>query len=76
MFLAAARALAQQVSQAELDEGRLYPRLTHIREVSRAVAAAVIRVACERGFAGVAVPDDLDDYVRSLMYEPEYRDYA
>ena len=76
MFLAAARTLAQQVSQAALDEGRLYPRLTRIREVSRAVAAAVIRVACERGFAGVAVPDDLDDYVRSLMYEPEYRDYA
>jgi len=75
MFLAAARTLAQQVSQAELDEGRLYPRLTHIRKVSHAVAAAVIRVACERGLAGVAVPDDLDGYVRSLMYEPEYRSY-
>ena len=45
MFLAAARALAHQVSQAEFDEGRVYPRLTHIREVSRAVAVAVIRVA-------------------------------
>jgi malate dehydrogenase (oxaloacetate-decarboxylating)(NADP+) len=76
MFLAAARALAHQVSQAELDEGRLYPRLTHIREVSRAVAKAVIQVACERGLAGVPVPDDLDEYVRSLMYEPVYRSYA
>ena len=76
MFLAAARTLAQQVSPAELDEGRLYPRLTHIRKVSHAVAAAVIRVACERGLAGVAVPDDLDEYVRSLMYEPEYRNYT
>lgn len=76
MFLAAAWALAQQVSQPELDEGRLYPRLTHIRAVSRAVAAAVIRIACERGLAGVAVPDDLDAYVRSLMYEPEYPNYA
>jgi len=76
MFLAAARTLAQQVSQAELDEGRLYPRLTHIRKVSHAVAAAVIRVACGRGLAGVAVPDDLDEYIRSLMYEPEYRNYT
>ena len=76
MFLAAARALAHEVSQAALDEGRLYPRLTRIREVSRAVAVAVIRVAQERGLAGVAVPDDLDAYVRSLMYEPEYRNYA
>ena len=76
MFLAAARALAHEVSQAALDEGRLYPRLTRIREVSRAVAVAVIRIACEIGLAGVAVPDDLDAYVRSLMYEPEYRNYA
>jgi malate dehydrogenase (oxaloacetate-decarboxylating)(NADP+) len=76
MFLAAARTLAQQVSEAELDEGRVYPRLTHIRDVSRAVAAAVIRIACHRGLASVAVPDDVDEYVRSLVYEPEYRSYA
>ena len=76
MFLAAARTLAQQVSQAELDEGRLYPRLTHIRKVSHAVAAAVIRVAFGRGLARMSVPDDLDEYVRSLMYEPEYRNYT
>ena len=76
MFLAAARALAHQVSQAELEEGRVYPRLTHIRDVSRAVAVAVIRVAFEKGLAGIAVPADLDAYVRSLMYEPEYRSYA
>ena len=73
MFLAAARELAHQVSQAELEEGRVYPRLTQIREVSRAVAVAVIRVAFEKGLAGVPVPADLDTYVRSLMYEPEYR---
>jgi malate dehydrogenase (oxaloacetate-decarboxylating)(NADP+) len=76
MFLAAARTLAGQVSQAELDEGRVYPRLTRIREVSRAVAAAVIRVACEKGLAGVAVPDELDEFVQSLMYEPEYHNYV
>ncbi|MGB8341816.1 MAG: NAD-dependent malic enzyme [Chthoniobacterales bacterium] len=76
MFLAAARALAHQVSPAELEQGRVYPRLTHIREVSRAVAVAVIRVAFEKGLAGVPVPVDLDAYVRSLMYEPEYRSYV
>jgi malate dehydrogenase (oxaloacetate-decarboxylating)(NADP+) len=53
-----------------------YPRLNHIREVSRAVAVAVIRVAFEKGLAGSAVPVDLDAYVRSLMYEPEYRSYV
>jgi malate dehydrogenase (oxaloacetate-decarboxylating)(NADP+) len=53
MFLAAARALAQQVSQAELNEGRLYPRLTHIRQVSRAVATAE-----DHGGAGGRREDD------------------
>ena len=70
MFLAAARALAHEVSQAALDEGRLYPRLTRIREVSRAVAVAV------EVDEVVAVAVDVDAYVRSLMYEPEYRNYA
>jgi malate dehydrogenase (oxaloacetate-decarboxylating)(NADP+) len=76
MFLAAARALAHQVSPAELEEGRLYPRLNHIRDVSRAVAVAVIEVAVEKGLASVPVPGDLDAHVRSLMYEPNYRSYV
>jgi malate dehydrogenase (oxaloacetate-decarboxylating)(NADP+) len=76
MFLAAARTLAEQVTQSELDEGRVYPRLTHIREVSRAVAAAVIRVASERGLSREAIPANVDEYVQSLMFEPDYRSYV
>lgn len=76
MFLAAARTLAKQVTQSELDEGRVYPRLTHIREVSRKVAAAVIRVASERGLARAAIPANVDEYVQSLMYQPNYRSYV
>lgn len=37
--------------------------------------AEQVWVARERGLAGVAVPDNLDEYVRSLMYEPDYRSY-
>lgn len=70
MFLAAARTLAEQVSQSELDEGRVYPRLTNIRNVSRAIASAVIGVALQRGLAGVSVPDAIDGYIASLMYQP------
>lgn len=76
MFLAAARTLAKQVTQSELDEGRVYPRLTDIREVSRKVAAAVILVASEQGLAREAIPTSVDEYVQSLMYQPNYRNYV
>jgi len=41
MFMAAAHTLAQLVSEADLDQGSLYPALPRIREVSARIAAAV-----------------------------------
>jgi malate dehydrogenase (oxaloacetate-decarboxylating)(NADP+) len=41
MFMAAARALAQTVTTADLDQGSLYPPLQSIRSASLAVATAV-----------------------------------
>jgi malic enzyme len=51
MFLAAAKALAQQVTQADLAEMAIYPQLPRIRECSHAVACAVVRRAVEQGHA-------------------------
>ena len=48
MFLDAAQALAGLVSQADLDQGAVYPALTRIRDCSHAVACAVIRRAVSR----------------------------
>ncbi|HSN68631.1 MAG TPA: NAD-dependent malic enzyme, partial [Thermoanaerobaculia bacterium] len=42
MFLAAARALAEQVTAADLAETAVYPHLSTIRDCSHAVATAVI----------------------------------
>ena len=51
MFLAAARAMADQVTGADLDAGAVYPELTRIRACSHAVACAVIRRAVVDGHA-------------------------
>jgi malate dehydrogenase (oxaloacetate-decarboxylating)(NADP+) len=59
MFFAAARALADQVSESELAEGYIYPPLKEIREVSAAIAAAVAGVAFRRGLATKPEPDNL-----------------
>jgi malate dehydrogenase (oxaloacetate-decarboxylating)(NADP+) len=75
MFAQAAKALAQQTSEADLDMGRIYPSLRRIREVSATIGAAVATVAFEDGLAGVAKPDGVLQFVQSRMWTPRYRSY-
>ena len=72
MFMAAARALAQLVSESDIKQGSLYPALPRIREVSAHIAAAVAGVAYERGLATGQLPNDLVGYIQSQMYDPHY----
>ena len=72
MFLIAAKVLAKQVRQEEFDQGRIYPALRRIREVSAAIANAVAEEAFRLKLARVRQPKDLPDSVRSQMYVPVY----
>ena len=72
MFMAAARTLAQLVSEEDIKQGSLYPALPRIREVSAHIAAAVAEVAYKRGLAASQAPNDLLGYVQSQMYDPRY----
>ncbi|MEP6342439.1 MAG: NAD-dependent malic enzyme [Maricaulaceae bacterium] len=72
MFLAAAEALALQVSQANLDVGTLYPPLSDIREVSLHIAVAVAQKAYQSGVAQSERPKDLTAHIKAMMYEPDY----
>ena len=72
MFLAAARALADLVTEEDLAQGSLYPALSRVREVSASIAAAVAEVAFDEGLAGIERPADLPAFMRAQMYEPEY----
>jgi malate dehydrogenase (oxaloacetate-decarboxylating)(NADP+) len=76
MFLAAAHALAEQVSASDLAQGSLYPALPRIREVSARIATAVAEAAYRAGLAGEARPADLEVYVRSRMFDPHYESYV
>ncbi|HZQ63069.1 MAG TPA: NAD-dependent malic enzyme [Casimicrobiaceae bacterium] len=76
MFLAAAKALAQQVSAGDLEQGSLYPPLKSVREVSAAIAAAVIEVALDQGYARIAPPADLFAFVMRSMYTPAYEQHV
>ena len=72
MFMAAARTLAHQVTQADLDQGSLFPPLVSVREVSAHIAAAVAEVAFRAGLARVPEPADLVTFMKAQMYEPSY----
>ena len=72
MFIAAARAVADQVTEAELDVGLLYPPQTDILKTEIATAVKVCEVIFERGLAGVGKPGDLRAFIESQVYKPEY----
>ena len=72
MFMAAARTLAQPVSEEDIKQGSLYPALPRIREVLAHITAAVAEVAYKRGLAAGQASKDLLGYVQSQMYDPRY----
>jgi malate dehydrogenase (oxaloacetate-decarboxylating)(NADP+) len=72
MFMSSAHALAQLVTESDLEQGSLYPALPRIREVSAAIAATVADNAYRRGIAGKPKPADTLLDVQSQMYDPRY----
>jgi malate dehydrogenase (oxaloacetate-decarboxylating)(NADP+) len=76
MFMTAARTLAEQVTEDDLNQGSLYPPLKNIRHVSAHIAAATATVAYRGGLARGVEPADLVEFMKSKMYEPRYATYA
>jgi malate dehydrogenase (oxaloacetate-decarboxylating)(NADP+) len=76
MFLVAAQTLAGLVHEEDLGQGRIFPPLERIRDVSAAIGEAVARVAFDRGLARVPRPNDLGRAVREAMFEPDYATYG
>ncbi len=76
MFLAAARALADEVTEEDLFEGGIYPPLGKIRKVSLAIAVAVAKVAYQQLLARAPKPNDMPSYIKTQMFDPSYRSYT
>jgi malic enzyme len=75
MISVAAATLAGCVTDAEVAEGLLFPSVTRLRDVARAVAVAVIKQALHEGVAMTAVPNP-EAAVAANMWEPVYPVFA
>ncbi len=75
MVLAAARALAHNVTDERLRSGALYPPIAGLRSVSRDVALAVAREAIGSGLAPPAHDEALVADLDAAMWWPDYVGY-
>jgi malate dehydrogenase (oxaloacetate-decarboxylating)(NADP+) len=76
MFLTAAQTLANLVTDYDRRQGRIYPPLSQIREVSLEIAVAVAEIAEARGFATEKLPAsaaEKKEAIRAGLYDPHYQ---
>lgn len=72
LFIIAAKAVADQVTDEDLDAGLVYPPQSHIFEASLTTATKIAEKIFERGLARVPRPDDLAAHIREIAYKPSY----
>lgn len=72
MFIAAAKAVAEQVTQDSLDMGLIYPPQSRILDASLKTAAKIAAYVFDQGLARVDRPTDIEAHIRSMAYTPLY----
>uniref|UniRef100_A0A8C5CBP4 Malic enzyme n=1 Tax=Gadus morhua TaxID=8049 RepID=A0A8C5CBP4_GADMO len=77
IFLTTAEAIAEMVTEENLAEGRLYPPLSNIREVSFKIAVKVVNYAYKHNIASIyPEPKDKEAFVLSHIYSPDYDSFT
>src|SRR5499427_3531975 len=72
MFMVAAKAVAEQVTEENLATGLIYPPQSQILDASLHVAERVAAYIFDQGLARVPRPDDVSSLIRSRAYHPVY----
>jgi malate dehydrogenase (oxaloacetate-decarboxylating)(NADP+) len=64
------------VTEAHLEEGRVYPPLSSIRDVSTKLAAHIIEYAYQEGLATTyPEPDDKLEFVKQNQFNTDYESF-
>ncbi len=72
MFIIAAKGVADQVTQANLDNGLIYPPTSTIFEASLRTAARIAAYIFDHDLARIPRPADIEAHVRAQAYKPVY----
>ncbi|XP_063909135.1 NADP-dependent malic enzyme-like isoform X2 [Zophobas morio] len=73
IFLIAAEALDELVTEEDLEKGSLYPPLSTIQDVSVKIASRIVEYSYKQGTASVCPqPDDIEAFIRAQMYNTDY----
>ena len=72
MFIVAARAVAEQVTDRSLASGLIYPPQSQIFEASLHVATRVAEYIFDQDLARVPRPGDIGAHIRASAYRPVY----
>ena len=72
MFIEAARATADQVTEKQLSMGMLFPPQSNILDTEVRTAERVSRLVFERSLARVDPPKEINAWLRAMLYKPEY----
>ena len=72
MFIEAARATADQVTDNQLKMGMLFPPQSNVLDTEVRTAERVAELAFERSLARVNPPKDINAWLRAMLYKPEY----
>jgi malate dehydrogenase (oxaloacetate-decarboxylating)(NADP+) len=72
MFIIAARAVAEQVTDESLTTGLIYPPQSQILNASLHVATRVAEYIFDKNLAGVSRPNDIGALIRTRAYRPVY----
>ncbi len=72
MFIVAAKAVAEQVSDAALATGLIYPPQRNMLAASLHTASRVAEYIFDHGFARAKRPADIAQHLASLAYKPVY----
>jgi malate dehydrogenase (oxaloacetate-decarboxylating)(NADP+) len=78
MFIEAARATADQVTDNQLKMGMLFPPQSNILDTEVCTAERVAGLIFERNLELVDAPrpQDINAWLKAMLYKPEYRSFA
>ncbi len=61
------------VQQNELDEGRVYPNLDRIQDVSFQIATEIAKYAYDNNLCDrMSFPSSIENHLNKVIYKPEY----